>query len=80
MDDEGNDILDTIKLFGIFWFAVACPYLLPIAILMMIIYYGVKAIAQVFGRDIKDIETPEKKEKEPKDKGAPLKIKRKGRL
>ncbi|MGB7482977.1 MAG: hypothetical protein WA909_04830 [Castellaniella sp.] len=63
MEDNGNSITDAMKMWGVFWFIVAAPYLIPVALLMLIIYYMGKATSRVFGKDVKNVELPDYKKK-----------------
>ncbi len=51
-----------IKAWLIFWAAVMMPYMIPVVLVLLFVYYVIKGIAQaVSGRQIKDVEVDEKK-------------------
>ncbi|MFT0533127.1 hypothetical protein ACMHYJ_09935 [Castellaniella hirudinis] len=58
-------MLGMIKAWLIFWAAVMMPWMIPIVLVLLFVYYVVKGVASaVSGKQIKDVEVDEKKLKD----------------
>lgn len=55
-------MLEMVKVWLIFWAAVMMPWMIPIVLVLLFVYYVVKGVASaVSGSQIKDVEVDEKK-------------------